>query len=385
MAPGVTDPGPAPGGGSGGGRGTGASGGGTMEPTAGSGPGGVSGTGGGAGTAGSGGGRGGVDAAATPGVGPEAGTPATPPEGFECGRLLAAGGPMSQWVYPDGSGKLAYKPLNAGGDHIMDFSHAGYGGGGVALPTVPVAETADRLGRRRHRRHPGRDRHGRSPAARERRPRRGAAARRATFLVSGNHQHPRQRRGPARQRVGRGRHRDPAHRRAPAGLLHGAAPGRARSTRPPPRQSPTNTSRPAPPPSRSTTPPPFKVGDAVVVGRPVTAAWISLLGMDQLVRNGAPQTWIRPGSVLRGERVITAIDGNRITVDIPYPDSFDGKYVKPPGGSIARVHLPRPHHPGRDREPARRGLAAAPKATTSTSCASAPCGTDGSRTSSPTT
>src|SRR6185369_2981092 len=51
----------------------------------------------------------------------------------------------------------------------------------------------------------------------------------------------------------------------------------------------------------------FKVGDSVLVGRPVTAAWISLLGMDMLVRNGAPQTWISAGTVLRGERTIAAI------------------------------------------------------------------------------
>jgi hypothetical protein len=80
----------------------------------------------------------------------------------------------------------------------------------------------------------------------------------------------------------------------------------------------------------------FKVGDAVMVGRPVTQAWIALLGMDKLVRNGEMQTWIRAGSVLRGERVVTAIAGNKVTVDIPYPDSFDAQYVKPPGGSIVK-------------------------------------------------
>ena len=37
----------------------------------------------------------------------------------------------SQWVYPDAKGKLVYKTLEAG-DKIMDFSYAGYMGGGVA-------------------------------------------------------------------------------------------------------------------------------------------------------------------------------------------------------------------------------------------------------------
>lgn len=37
--------------------------------------------------------------------------------------------------------KLNYKPLSANGDRIMDYSHAGYMGGGVALPVVPAAQT----------------------------------------------------------------------------------------------------------------------------------------------------------------------------------------------------------------------------------------------------
>jgi hypothetical protein len=43
----------------------------------------------------------------------------------------------SEWVYPGPNGKLVYKTTPAG-DKIMDFSSAGYMGGGVALPTVPV-------------------------------------------------------------------------------------------------------------------------------------------------------------------------------------------------------------------------------------------------------
>jgi len=61
----------------------------------------------------------------------------------------------------------------------------------------------------------------------------------------------------------------------------------------------------------------FAVGDTVLVRRPVTAAWIHLLGMDTLVRNGQPQTWISAGSLINTDRVIAAIDGNRITLDVP--------------------------------------------------------------------
>src|SRR4051812_41017760 len=46
----------------------------------------------------------------------------------------------SQWVHPSPDGKLEYKSTPTG-DRIMDFSYAGYMGGGVALPTVGVVRS----------------------------------------------------------------------------------------------------------------------------------------------------------------------------------------------------------------------------------------------------
>src|SRR5262245_53537184 len=51
----------------------------------------------------------------------------------------------SQWVYPGPDGKLVYKTMPKG-DKIMDYSHAGYMGGGVALPTVAVKNTVEPSG-----------------------------------------------------------------------------------------------------------------------------------------------------------------------------------------------------------------------------------------------
>ena len=48
--------------------------------------------------------------------------------------------PQSQWVHLNPSGKLIYKQLERG-DRIVDFSYAGYMGGGVALPTFPIKKT----------------------------------------------------------------------------------------------------------------------------------------------------------------------------------------------------------------------------------------------------
>ena len=48
--------------------------------------------------------------------------------------------PTVSKVYPGPDGKLVYVP-DAQGNIIHDSSHAGYRGGGVPMPTVPVRET----------------------------------------------------------------------------------------------------------------------------------------------------------------------------------------------------------------------------------------------------
>jgi hypothetical protein len=48
--------------------------------------------------------------------------------------------PTVSRIYPGPDGKLVYVP-DEQGNTILDSSHAGYGGGGVPIPTVPVKET----------------------------------------------------------------------------------------------------------------------------------------------------------------------------------------------------------------------------------------------------
>src|SRR5262249_23849567 len=62
-----------------------------------------------------------------------------------CGTASNAPGQTSQWVFVGPDGKLAYKALPKG-DRIMDFSFAGYKGGGVALPVVHVVQTVSPSG-----------------------------------------------------------------------------------------------------------------------------------------------------------------------------------------------------------------------------------------------
>ncbi len=84
----------------------------------------------------------------------------------------------------------------------------------------------------------------------------------------------------------------------------------------------------------------FSVGDSVLILRPVTQNWVHFMNMDTLVRNGQPQTWIKIGTSIRTDRVIAGISGNQITLDAPLTDSFDGTLLNPPAGSMVKYTFP---------------------------------------------
>ncbi len=123
----------------------------------------------------------------------------------------------SQWVYPDHSGKLVYQQLKTG-DRISDFSYAGYGGGGVALPIFPVKKTVAPSGE---------DDTASIQAAidevsnlppPQRRTRCGSAGKR-TVPLQVHAQDQRRRRCPPRKRIRRDRHRHRDDRRSSHGNL----------------------------------------------------------------------------------------------------------------------------------------------------------------------
>ena len=71
----------------------------------------------------------------------------------------------------------------------------------------------------------------------------------------------------------------------------------------------------------------FAVGDRVIVHRPSTVEWIAALGMDRIeMKHPRVKQW-EPGSYdLRFDRVITGVDGNRVTVDAPMGNAFEKVY-----------------------------------------------------------
>ena len=57
--------------------------------------------------------------------------------------------------------------------------------------------------------------------------------------------------------------------------------------------------------------------------------------MHDLVRNGKPQTWIKVGNHTDAERrIVGGVAATRITLDVPLSDSFDARYLNPPGTTV---------------------------------------------------
>lgn len=76
-------------------------------------------------------------------------------------------------------------------------------------------------------------------------------------------------------------------------------------------------------------------GDRIRITRPVTAAWLKFMGMGDLWRNGKHETWV--GSSLATERTIRSMHGNTLDLDVPLMDSYDRRYLPPQGAEVQRI------------------------------------------------
>jgi hypothetical protein len=317
-------------------------------------------------------------------------------------HAAAPEGATSQWVSPGPDGKLVYKTTPRG-DRIMDFSYAGYMGGGVALPNIPTKRTVQPTG--------GDDDTAAIQAAInevaalplengfrgavELAPGvfncptpitisasgvvlRGAGSgaegdKRSTLKLTGRPHvavavrtgGPRGPRGGGQaagaggaqaagagggQAAGGGAGQGGAQRGGGQGAGGGQGGGGGGGFQGP-QVTPLNDAEGKPiettivdeyVPSGTMTfhvadATRFAVGDTIAISRPVTDEWVKFMQMDDLVRDGRPQTWLRVGRPIVTERRIAAIDGNTITFDVPLSDSFDAKYLGPTGASMAKI------------------------------------------------
>jgi hypothetical protein len=83
----------------------------------------------------------------------------------------------------------------------------------------------------------------------------------------------------------------------------------------------------------------FHAGDHIMVVRPSTAAWISLLRMDQFQGWRAPERlhWLPGSRDIAWDRVVTGVEGDRIRFDAPLTTALDREYG---GGLVYRYDFP---------------------------------------------
>jgi hypothetical protein len=246
-----------------------------------------------------------------------------------CLSFAVAPAAESELVRSNREGRLVYKASSPEGDTILDFSNCGYGGGGVALPKVavklklkPVPNAVDDT-----------ERIQRAIDELSQLPLRADGFRGALLLRKGIYRVQGTLKLTQSGVVLRGEGSGPdgtvlvATGVAKRSLIEvkGAAS-------PKPSGTPlTITDRYVPVGARSfsvTETTGLKVGSAIFVVRHGNAAWIHEIGMDAITPRPTSPSGTRNWEPfdLRFDRVITAIDGNKITIDAPVACAIDQRW-----------------------------------------------------------
>lgn len=237
----------------------------------------------------------------------------------------------SEWVYLNTLGKLVYKFLE-GGDRIMDFSHAGYMGGGVSIPELAVKIVLEPL-------------NGDNTDAIQHaidmvskmEPVNGFRG--AVLLKPGTYNCERTLvinvNGVVLRGSGSGKEGTVINM---TGKPHNCITVRGNVTSTAIGTPVLFSDAYVPSGAQSfhvTDVMGFKAGDTIRISRPVTEDWVEFMGMHELVRDGKKQTWI--SGEITTTRVIRKIEGKKITIDIPLTDSYDSRYLNPPGVSVIKI------------------------------------------------
>jgi hypothetical protein len=81
----------------------------------------------------------------------------------------------------------------------------------------------------------------------------------------------------------------------------------------------------------------FHPGDRMLVLRPVTSEWIHFMGMDAPARDGDEENCVHVGDIIRTDRVVDSIEGDRVTLDVPLSDALDSRFT---AASLVRYSFP---------------------------------------------
>jgi hypothetical protein len=241
--------------------------------------------------------------------------------------------PKATWVALDASGKLVYRTLPHG-DRIVDFSYAGYGGGGVVLPRVPVARTVtpsdgdDSAAIQK-----AIDEVSVLPLVKD-----GLGSfRGAVLLAPGTFECSKTLYIAASGVVLRGSGAtvttlkltgDPHTAVAISGKAHIQTVGSTLHITQPYVASGSQTI--ALEDASSIAP-----GDSIRITRYTTPEWLHLMGMDKMARDGKDEAWV--GNSIATVRTVTARQGNVLTLDVPLTDSYDRAYLPPEGAEVVKI------------------------------------------------
>jgi len=249
------------------------------------------------------------------------------------GLTIPASGGSKQppWASLDSNGKLVYRTLPRG-DRIADFSYAGYMGGGVVLPRVPVARTVQPSG--------GDDT---------------AAIQHAIDEVSAKPIHDRWR-GAVLLAPGVFQCSGVLNITASGVVLRGSGTGDNGSTikmtgdphvaiaiagdkQAKYLGTTAHIVQPYVPSGAQTITlddaSSFAAGDTIRITRFTTPNWLHFMGMDGMVRDGKPETWV--GDSIHTFRTVAGRTGNVLTLDVPLTDSYDRDYLTPEGAEVVKA------------------------------------------------
>ena len=252
---------------------------------------------------------------------------------------------FSQWVRPNADGKLAYATTSTG-DHIVDFSYAGYRGGGVAIPNAPVAETLAPSGA---------DDTAALQSALDRVAALAAKSNspQALLLAPGTFHLSAPINISASNLVLRGSGRDKTTLEltgAPhIGFILGLNSSAPSANPDEDNAAPTSEEQTTKATHARTTlaaiyipsgtrqlpvasAAGFAVGDTIFIKHPITPDYVRFMGMDHLSRNGKDEHWI--GNSITTERRIAAIHDNTLILDVPITDDYDPRFG---GGTMTTV------------------------------------------------
>jgi hypothetical protein len=85
----------------------------------------------------------------------------------------------------------------------------------------------------------------------------------------------------------------------------------------------------------------LKAGDTIEITREATKEWIHFMGMDNLMDAGKLETWMKEDRPISYIRKIKSIKGSEITIEVPLTDCIDAKFLNKSGATVTKVDLPK--------------------------------------------